>query len=291
MFFDTNNHGGCTLGRFSESQLDFDAPRRKETMETYVTVAVVAALFYFIVFPTQNVNRIAHACQDGAVLARAMFSRTATTDTQKDTFVSDDPSKNYAKLGGAQGPILVIEKVDEDGTTVPKEQLTEDDKVATVSRLKEVLATHDKCLVIMFAPWCGACHNLMPKIAESWGAHHPPLLMVNGDCMTETMMSNQEKLLPSPVEYYPMICVKDGTNTTSVSTLVEASAALASPPSSGESAPSGGGAKAVSVRRSLISDQRVQRFEPEQDGNSSRSLADPSAVNNGRLDFMDDLFD
>ena len=101
-------------------------------------------------------------------------------------------AKKYTPKGETTPSTLKLIEVDEI-TPKNKEKCTEE--------LHKLLSTEKDLIIFVFAPWCAHCHNMMPLFRLV--ANDRNAVMVNGDCLTDEMMSGKD-LLPT-IEYFPTL--------------------------------------------------------------------------------------
>jgi len=78
-----------------------------------------------------------------------------------------------------------------------------------------------KAIVMIFADWCGHCHQLMPRLADLENDY--PVIMVNGEHLPQDLMAAEDPLMDENiVEYFPNIRVWDGTKLVLKQSLEEA---------------------------------------------------------------------
>lgn len=180
---------------FSARQLDFDADARRSSkgMSTCMIVGGIVVLFYLMTVVNEprvhpNVRRgmhphYRHAISSMRSAVRKLSARSSTMQA----------SKKYKAVGEVH--VTLIENTDKNKCR--------DDLVTT-------LKSHDKAIVMIFADWCGHCHNMMPEFGGAADGSKRVAIMVNGDHLPDDVMSGSHEIMDGAVEFFPNLRVWDG---------------------------------------------------------------------------------
>lgn len=88
--------------------------------------------------------------------------------------------------------------------------MTEEEKMSAKKSLDALLASHDKVVMMIFAPWCGHCHTNMPvfDVAASHASSDVLFVFVNAEALPRSAWSGEGKLLD--LAYFPSFAFKTG---------------------------------------------------------------------------------
>ena len=78
-----------------------------------------------------------------------------------------DPNHQYEKLGPAESEEEMMKPMETGASEEPKDDSNDHVKYIVAKTFKErVLDTDTPWLIDFYAPWCGHCKTLMPKIQQ-----------------------------------------------------------------------------------------------------------------------------
>ena len=291
---------------FSVRQLDFDNDRRRSrssASDACMTVGVIV-VFYFLITtmakskpsPSPMYYRTGPAPRRQqlqqrvrSMLGRFVSAKASTNGTNNDE-VFGNASDHYTEISPSQQVKLIQAGLRLTEKLTPA-KITQQQKADCQTALLEYLQDKKKAIIMVFAPWCGHCHNMMPVFAAaSTGLN---AIMVNGDCLPENVMAGTSQQLTIPaVGHYPFLMVyKDGrfTKAGSPNEAVEMYHEEAET-AEGDSDKTLGAASVASTMRSRILQPDSTRFVSEQDASPSRGM--PAFSSEPKMDtsFMDSLF-
>ena len=201
---------------YTISQLQFDEPVPKCGVSTCVLAAVCVVVAYFLFAPTRTPRygpdmRYMPGSVTG-MASRAMQAMQAVTAAN-----DVDASEKYPEC--ERGVSLIEAALDSKDAHV-----TAEEKAVCTQRLATKLAASKATMVMVFAPWCGHCHKMMPGFSKLVKGG----VMVNGDCLTDEAMrmgklSDTVTVANFKVEYYPLLGLYErATNTFSPHATLEA---------------------------------------------------------------------
>lgn len=87
--------------------------------------------------------------------------------------------------------------------------LSEESKEKNGAQAREWMKAHENAIIMIFAPWCGHCHNAMQPLSEVASKTRYPCLMMNAETLPTHMLAGPKSV--HPVEYFPTFLVKKGT--------------------------------------------------------------------------------
>ena len=238
---------------FTARQLDFDKGqlRKKYGVNLCMMVGIVVIVFYVL----QTMPSTRHYGFEGIrCYNRALSSMKSVINSmsarQQTVSSSSKAEEKYPDAG--PWPILVQNSEN-------KEQCVKD--------LQEELKKLGSTVVVMiFADWCGHCHNMMKTTAL--GEEKIPVVMVNGDHLTESFMTENK------VEYYPNVRLYDPRTNM-----------LSEPKSIDEAVEQAREELKTGVSSKIATFKNVQNAQL-----SDSSLSQEVNPADGRLSFLDDLF-
>lgn len=89
------------------------------------------------------------------------------------------------------------------------EKMSEDDKKQCAQAVDDWLQKNPKAVVLVFAQWCGHCHNMMRPFSDALKSFGVAGLMINYECMPKVMLG---AMYNSPkIEYFPTLFTWDKT--------------------------------------------------------------------------------
>ena len=105
-------------------------------------------------------------------------------------------------------------------------KLDADGKKECARRMRMYLNKNPKAVIMVFAPWCGHCHNTFPRFKEAAEKNkNLPHLLINAE-----VISRHELQELSSIEYFPTFLAKNKREYTLVKTPDEAAKLLADDP-------------------------------------------------------------
>jgi thiol-disulfide isomerase/thioredoxin len=90
--------------------------------------------------------------------------------------------------------------------------VSEESKEENGAHAREWMKAHENAIIMIFAPWCGHCHNAMKSLSEVASKTRYPCLMMNAETLPTHMLAGPKSV--HPVEYFPTFLVKKGTELT-----------------------------------------------------------------------------
>ena len=73
----------------------------------------------------------------------------------------------------------------------------------TEKNVRDFLAKHPVCMVMVFAPWCPHCHTAMPEFAKAAEKSEVPFALINAEMMDPKLLQGESALFN--VQYFPYI--------------------------------------------------------------------------------------
>ena len=180
---------------FTVRQLDFDAQdRRNDGISTCMIVGAVVIFFYLMTMmsePKHGQTYGPRTYNRAMTSVRGMISKISARAAKASNDVVLKANTKYKAAGDFT---LLIED--------PKS------KENCRTKLKNYLEKLDKAIVMIFADWCGHCHQMMPRLAQ---LRDFPVIMVNGDHLPPDFMSADDASMDeNKVEFFPNIRVWNG---------------------------------------------------------------------------------
>jgi thiol-disulfide isomerase/thioredoxin len=121
-----------------------------------------------------------------------------------------------------------VDLIDAEGAPKNREAyktLSEESKEKNGIQAREWMKAHKNAIIMIFAPWCGHCHNAMQPLSEVASRTQYPCLMMNAESLPTHMIAGPTSF--HPVEYFPTFLVKKGTELKSTPSPEEAAQELA----------------------------------------------------------------
>lgn len=294
---------------FTLRQLDFDADSRRSrsTAVDACTVVGVIVVFYYIMtlmmkpkdpYPSPRYfsTPSSRTMQQFGHHVRGMVGRFASAKAARHSNVFGDAADHYTEISKSQHIALIQAGL---ATKADAAKITASDKADCQAALLRFVQQKGKAIIMVFAPWCGHCHNMMPVFGST--CMDMNAIMVNGDCLPDDVMAGTSSTLSIPaVGYYPFLMVYKNHKFTKVASpdeAVEMYNADDASPSNGAEGDAEGDAEGslgmfetvMSARRNILQPDS-KRFVTEQDASPSRGM--PALSSNAHTDtsFMDNLF-
>ena len=84
---------------------------------------------------------------------------------------------------------------------------TENDKALREKTVRKWLSSHPDAVVVVFAPWCKHCHNMLPVLGEAARKHASiPAILVDYEALPKSAWSGDGAI--HACEYFPTVLVK-----------------------------------------------------------------------------------
>lgn len=219
----------------------------------------------------------------------AKASSNGNNDGTNNDDVFGDASDHYTEISPSQQVKLIQAGLRMTEKLHPS-KITQRQKADCQAALLEYLQEKGRAIIMVFAPWCGHCHNMMPVFASATTGLNA--IMVNGDCLPEEVMAGTSQQLKIPaVGYYPFLMVYNNGFFAKVGSPKEAVETYNAEAEELESDSNKlNGENRASTMRSRILQPDSKRFVSEQDASPSRGM--PAYSSDPKMDtsFMDSLF-
>lgn len=107
----------------------------------------------------------------------------AVSEHVNDIFFAKDTAKKIADTAKVQNPTLCT-----DESCKNYKELKPEDKAKNDAKVKQAIAAKPHALVLVWAPWCGHCHNAMPVVAEAAKHIEDGVILVNSELVSSEML-------------------------------------------------------------------------------------------------------
>jgi thioredoxin-like negative regulator of GroEL len=176
---------------FVVDDLQFGKCSGRSDMTALLACGLVAYLLFSLSHSHPAYNPIPHAA--------GMFSAVSGRISKAE--------KNPVKIGGET-----------------EQSVSEADKQSNHKKLEDFLGSHDKCIVMVYAPWCSHCKTALPGFKAMAAESSIPTCMVNGDSLPVSSLTGPSALIQ--VEYFPTFCAKNGEESSVSASLEKATEAV-----------------------------------------------------------------
>ncbi len=99
-------------------------------------------------------------------------------------------------------------KSDDESCNNYKEGVNEDKKKSHGEQIRKYVKENDEFLMFIYAPWCGHCHNALPKFNEASKKSSVKFTCVNAELVDSNLLQKHESSIVE-VPYFPFICKKE----------------------------------------------------------------------------------
>ena len=94
------------------------------------------------------------------------------------------------------------------GECTDAKTVTDDTKKRHAENVRDFLKANPTAIIMVFAPWCPACTQTLPKYADIAGSSTVPMGIVNADMMPHSELAGPDSLFN--LQYFPHIAVHKG---------------------------------------------------------------------------------
>lgn len=194
--------------------------RQNDGLTSCLVVGVAVLIVYTIILQPRHQylpmppNPFPTAAGMVSNVVQAVSARVGELTTPKCVLDGGDVYKAMPK-----GLVALIDSEEAPGDSDAWKRMSDAQKTRAASAARAWLddPKHARSIIMIFAPWCGHCHNAMPKLASAASEGSFPVLMINAEAMPVEALTGEKALLNLPVEYFPLIVAKSPLGTTSVS--------------------------------------------------------------------------
>lgn len=183
--------------------------RQNVSMNTCIMTGIAVLVLYMTVLqPRQPImgpnGRTASVTGMISTMVGNVSARIAamTADTEFDT-----AAKVYSSV--KDSTIQLIDAQDASNNPEAYKTLSNESKEKNGTRVHEWMKAHKNGIIMIFAPWCGHCHNAMGSLSEVVRKTGYPCLMLNAETVPTHMLAGPKSV--HPVEYFPTFLVKKDT--------------------------------------------------------------------------------
>lgn len=199
----------ATSPTMTYSQCDsYDAPDRRSNSVNSICVIILAVLVGIVLW---NMQRNAYGMPPigpfGAIssmLGRVTSARIASPDASSpDKHLNPEINEKLADVN-ANGRTCVINTTHcKDDECKDFQRMDPSSKAKFDAEVMEAKKKHPDALTFVWAPWCAHCHNAMPTVLEAAKELKDPVIMVNCEMVSRSMLSKEG--VGAQVTHFPFL--------------------------------------------------------------------------------------
>ena len=167
-------------------------------------LAIVACL---LVYAARRVTTASDSSSQAKSAKRGQMQQQGAVDphvklpeaTQKKLFVAD----SHKDTGVLHNLTMCDGGECKDAKTV-----TDEAKERHAENVRDFLKENPTAVIMVFAPWCPACTQALPKYADIAGSSTVPMGIVNADMMPHSELAGPDSLFN--LQYFPHVAIKKG---------------------------------------------------------------------------------
>lgn len=195
-----------------------DTPRARAGVNTNSVCLIIMSMLLLMVLWNAYVGSGSGGAYMHAMLSRFTSARLAgeasdpSANDTDDAAMSDEAKQVLDEYDKSDKATVVFNLTALKGETTDYKLLSEAQRATFERRVRGFLDKHDKVLVLFFAPWCGHCHNFMPKFVQVASMTSTPVALVNAECLPKACIRGADATL-TKISYFPLVVVcskKDG---------------------------------------------------------------------------------
>lgn len=159
------------------------------------------------------------ATSTAASIARGISARIAGNSGDSDTVKAVDKAES---TGGTLKEDIANAKTIEQSSSNKDayKSMSDDEKKKVEATTRKLIKKHDKLIVMLFAPWCPHCHDMMPVMAKTAKANPGVnFLFVNAETLPRSAFQGDDAIFN--LEYFPSVCKKKNGKLEAVTTDLE----------------------------------------------------------------------